>query len=173
MTHLTDAAIERLREAVDRPDAGERYDIHELIGRGGMGAVYRATDRTLQRDVALKVLPAEVDQHELVHRLEREARVLASLEHPGIVAVHDAGSLADGRPYYTMRLVRGRRLDEQVREEGRGQRLRHVANSQPDHGFCRIRRDECVHALRDVGEEIGSFELGVVFVDANHGGRKT
>ena len=124
MTHLTDAAIERLREAVDRPDAGERYDIHELIGRGGMGAVYRATDRTLQRDVALKVLPAEVDQHELVHRLEREARVLASLEHPGIVAVHDAGSLADGRPYYTMRLVRGRRLDEQVREEGRGQRLR-------------------------------------------------
>lgn len=122
--HLSDAAVERLRDAVERPDAGDRYQIHELIGRGGMGAVYRATDRLLQRDVALKVLPAEVDQAEFIGRLEREARVLASLEHPGIVAVHDAGSLGDGRPFYTMRLVRGYRLDEQVRQESRGQRLR-------------------------------------------------
>jgi serine/threonine-protein kinase len=98
--------------------------VHELIGRGGMGAVYRATDRTLQRDVAIKVLPAEVDQREVVRRLEREARVLATLEHPGIVAVHDAGSLSDGRPFYIMRLVRGRRLDDQARQENRGQRLR-------------------------------------------------
>lgn len=124
MTHLSDAAIERLRDAVDRPDAGERYEVHELIGRGGMGAVYRATDRTLHRDVALKVLPTEADQHDVIRRLERESRVLASLEHPGIVAVHDAGSLGDGRPFYIMRLVRGRRLDEQARQESRGQRLR-------------------------------------------------
>jgi serine/threonine protein kinase len=122
--HLSDAAIERLRDAVERPDAGGRYEVHELIGRGGMGAVYRATDRVLQRDVALKVLPAEAGQQEIISRLEREARVLASLEHPGIVAVHDAGSLGDGRPFYIMRLVRGHRLDEQVREESRGQRLR-------------------------------------------------
>jgi serine/threonine-protein kinase len=121
---LTDAAVARLRDAVDRPDAGERYEVHELLGRGGMGAVYRATDRILQRDVALKVLPMELDQEEIVRRLDREARVLASLEHPGIVAVHDAGALGDGRPFYSMRLVRGRRLDEQARAEGRGQRLR-------------------------------------------------
>ena len=121
---LTDAALARLRDAVDRPDAGERYEIHELLGRGGMGAVYRATDHVLRRDVALKVLTTEQESGDIARRLEREARVLASLEHPGIVAIHDSGTLADGRPFYTMRLVRGRRLDEQVRQEGRGERLR-------------------------------------------------
>ena len=124
MKPLSDAALGRLREAVDRPDAGERYEIHELLGRGGMGAVYRATDRVLQRDVALKVLTTELDQEETSQRLERESRVLASLEHPGIVAVHDAGRLGDGRPFYVMRLVRGRRLDDQGRLAGRGQLLR-------------------------------------------------
>jgi serine/threonine protein kinase len=121
---LSDAALARLRDAVDRPDAGDRYEIHELLGRGGMGSVYRATDRVLQRDVALKVLTTERDQEEIAQRLERESRVLAALEHPGIVAVHDAGRLADGRPFHVMRLVRGRRLDEQGRLAGRGQLLR-------------------------------------------------
>jgi serine/threonine-protein kinase len=124
MKPLSDAAVSRLRDVVDRPDAGDRYAVHELLGRGGMGAVYRATDRLLERDVALKVLPTELEHHGLAHRLEREARVLAALEHPGIVAIHDAGSLADGRPFYVMRLVRGRRLDEQVRTESLGERLR-------------------------------------------------
>ncbi|NUQ11600.1 MAG: serine/threonine protein kinase [Gemmatimonadaceae bacterium] len=124
MKPLTDAALGRLRESLDHPDAGDRYEVHDLLGRGGMGAVYRATDRVLQREVALKVLAIELDQSEAVRRLEREARVLAQLEHPGIVAVHDAGRLADGRPFYVMRLVRGRRLDELAPAEGRGQLLR-------------------------------------------------
>lgn len=124
MKSLTDAAVARLRDAVDRPDAGERYEIHELLGRGGMGAVYRATDRVLRRDVALKVLVTELEQDAVASRLEREARVLAALEHPGIVAIHDAGRLGDGRPFYVMRLVRGRRLDEQARLEGPGEHLR-------------------------------------------------
>lgn len=124
MKPLSDAALARLRSAVDHPDAGERYEIHELVGRGGMGAVYRATDRLLGREVALKVLATELDRADVARRLGREARVLATLEHPGIVAVHDAGTLADGRPFYVMRLVRGRRLDEQARLEGRGERLR-------------------------------------------------
>src|SRR5262245_20440550 len=89
-----------------------------------MGTVYRATDAVLGRDVALKVLVTELDGDDVARRLQREARVLASLEHPGIVAIHDAGTLADGRPFYIMRLVRGRRLDEQARQEGIGQRLR-------------------------------------------------
>ena len=89
-----------------------------------MGAVYRATDRVLQREVALKVLTTELEQEDIARRLEREARVLAALEHPGIVAVHDAGRLMDGRPFYVMRLVRGRRLDDQGRLTGRGQLLR-------------------------------------------------
>jgi serine/threonine protein kinase len=123
MMSLSDAALARLRDVVDRPDAGDRYAVHELLGRGGMGAVYRATDHLLQRDVALKVLPPEHPE-DIARRLEREARVLATLEHPGIVAIHDAGRLADGRPFYVMRLVRGRRLDEQVRDETPGERLR-------------------------------------------------
>ena len=114
----------RLQEAVDRPDAGNRYAVHELLGRGGMGAVYRATDQLLRRDVALKVLTTELEQGDVARRLEREARVLAALDHPGIVAIHDAGVLADGRPFYVMRLVRGRRLDEQARGESLGERLR-------------------------------------------------
>jgi len=121
---LSDAAVARLREAVDRPDAGDRYAVHELLGRGGMGAVYRATDQLLKRDVALKVLTTELEQDASARRLEREARVLAALDHPGIVAIHDAGILQDGRPFYVMRLVRGRRLDEQARDESPGERLR-------------------------------------------------
>jgi serine/threonine protein kinase len=124
VNRLSDDAVARLRDVIDRPDAGGRYEVHELLGRGGMGAVYRATDQLLKRDVALKVLPPERGQDDQVRRLEREARVLAALEHPGIVAIHDAGRLADGRPFYVMRLVRGRRLDEQVRDESLGERLR-------------------------------------------------
>jgi eukaryotic-like serine/threonine-protein kinase len=121
---LSDAAVARLREAVDRPDAGDRYAVHELLGRGGMGAVYRASDQLLKRDVALKVLTTELEQDDIARRLQREARVLAALDHPGIVAIHDAGILEDGRPFYVMRLVRGRRLDEQARDESLGERLR-------------------------------------------------
>jgi protein kinase-like protein len=121
---LSDAAIGRLRDVMDRPDAGDRYVVRELLGRGGMGAVYRATDRLLQRDIALKVLPPEMAEDDSAARLEREARVLAALEHPGIVSIHDVGRLADGRPFYVMRLVRGQRLDEQVRHESLGERLR-------------------------------------------------
>src|SRR5688572_3748005 len=124
MKPLSEAAVDRLRDAVDRPDAGDRYEIHELLGRGGMGAVYRATDRVLRRGVALKVRMIELETADVARKLEREARVLAAPEHPGIVAIHDAGSLVDGRPFYVMRLVRGRRLDEQVVHESRGERLR-------------------------------------------------
>ena len=87
-------------------DQGQRYERRGLIGRGGMGRVYAAQDRHLRRDVAMKV----ADTPELSRRLSREARITAQLEHPGIVAVYDAGLGEDGRPWYTMRLIRGRTL---------------------------------------------------------------
>lgn len=113
MTRLSDAAVARMRELVQQPDpAGSRYAIIRRIGEGGMGTVYLARDRELDREVALKVLraPAPADAEQL--RMLREARILASLEHPGIVPVHDVGTLADGRLFYVMKHVRGERLDE-------------------------------------------------------------
>jgi serine/threonine protein kinase len=112
MTHIPDAAIERLSESLRKPALPLRYILAEEIGRGGMGVVWAARDRQLERDVAIKVLAEHADGEAIGNRLAREARVLARLEHPGIVAVHDSGVLNDGRPWYVMRLVRGERLDE-------------------------------------------------------------
>jgi serine/threonine protein kinase len=79
-----------------------------------MGAVYTAFDRRLEREVALKVSNGVSAESSLDERLRREAAVLARLEHPGIVPVHDAGELADGRWFYVMKLVRGATLTEHV-----------------------------------------------------------
>jgi len=117
MTWLSDAALRRLRDAAELPDlTGTRYAALEVAGRGGMGVVYRAHDRELGREVALKVLSAAVADDDTVARMLAEARILARLEHPGIVPVHDAGQLPDGRVYYAMKLVRGQRLDDYVAE---------------------------------------------------------
>jgi serine/threonine protein kinase len=113
MKFLSNAALERLRNGADSPDlAGTRYRLLERIARGGMGVVYSAQDENLRRRVALKVLDVPGADGDLANRLIREARVLAALEHPGIVPVHDVGTLADGRVFYTMKFVEGQRLDE-------------------------------------------------------------
>jgi len=110
---LSDTALQHLRRVADWPDlSGTRYEIVEELGRGGMGTVYRAYDGALDRPGALKVMSVPDGGEDLVRRLQREAKILATLEHPGIVPVHDAGTLPDGRVFYTMKLVRGRRLDD-------------------------------------------------------------
>src|SRR6266849_6784473 len=112
---LSDKALERLREGADTPDlAGTRYRLLERIARGGMGVVYAALDEMLDRRVALKVLDGPVADGDLARRLNREARVLARLEHPGIVPVHDVGTLSDGRVFYAMKFVEGQRLDKHI-----------------------------------------------------------
>ena len=111
MTWLSDEAVDRLRDVVTRPELPpDRYLLRGPIGRGGMGAVYAAFDAQLGREVAVKVTASPVPAAALDARLRQEARVLARLEHPGIVPVHDAGVLADGRAYYVMKLVRGETL---------------------------------------------------------------
>ncbi len=113
MNWLSDEAISRLQAASALPDlAGTRYRLVERVGSGGMGVVYLAEDESLRRRVALKILDFPDASGELATRLLREARILASLEHPGIVPVHDAGTLADGRVFYAMKFVEGRRLDQ-------------------------------------------------------------
>jgi eukaryotic-like serine/threonine-protein kinase len=115
MKFLTDKALERLRDSAELPDlSGTRYRLLERVARGGMGIVYAAEDEKLQRRVALKVLDIPGTDGELRSRLMLEARVLARLEHPGIVPVHDVGTLADGRVFYTMKFVEGQRLDKYV-----------------------------------------------------------
>jgi len=79
-----------------------------------MGGVYRVEDRQLERHVAMKVISVPDAEGELSRRLLQEARIIARLEHPGIVPIHDTGTLSDGRPYYAMKLVEGQRLDEYV-----------------------------------------------------------
>ena len=116
MRHLSDKALTRLRAGAELPDlSGTRYQLMGQVARGGMGVVYAAEDETLQRRVALKVLEVPGAEGELASRLMREARVLARLEHPGIVPVHDVGTLVDGRVFYTMKFVEGQRLDEYLK----------------------------------------------------------
>jgi serine/threonine protein kinase len=125
VTWLSDATVEHLRSVADGPDLGATpYELGEPIARGGMGTVYRACDRRLERDVALKVMNAPAPTPGEVERMRNEARILARLEHPGIVPVHDLGLLPDGRLFYVMKLVRGRRLDEAMEAEPLHVRLR-------------------------------------------------
>jgi len=113
VTWLSNDAVERLRDVATRPElVSDRYVILRPIGRGGMGSVYAARDEQLGREVAIKVSNAAAPAGDFDQRLRQEARVLATLEHPGVVPVHDAGLLADGRWYYVMKLVRGETLVE-------------------------------------------------------------
>ncbi len=120
MSYLNDKALDRLRVVCDTPDlAGTRYELIALLGRGGMGAVFQVHDGQLDRDVALKVL----DDLPAAFAVD-EARLLARLEHPGIVPVHDSGVLSDGRVYFVMKLVRGSRLDAWARSATLAELLR-------------------------------------------------
>jgi serine/threonine protein kinase len=105
--------VRHLRRVAEWPDLGEtKYRLLEELGRGGMGMVYLAEDTVLERRVALKVVATAASRPGAAQRMWNEARVLARLEHPGIVPVHDAGALPDGRIFYAMKRVDGKRLDE-------------------------------------------------------------
>jgi len=111
---ISERALDRLSAMFGAPDlSGTRYEVLSELGRGGMGIVYLARDPALDREVALKI----VDRADggtgsaAPAALAHEARILARLEHPGIVPVHDFGELRDGRVYYAMKRVRGERLD--------------------------------------------------------------
>ncbi|QHY96622.1 Serine/threonine-protein kinase PknB [Streptomyces sp. S4.7] len=98
-----------------------RYELGELLGAGGMGEVWRARDRELGREVAVKLLLApggDGERREQLARFRREARAVASLDSPHIVAVHDHGTDGDS-PYLVMALVDGRTLHDVLAESGR------------------------------------------------------
>jgi serine/threonine protein kinase len=94
-----------------------RYELGQIIGEGGMGIVYRARDRALDREVAVKLVkPGVPASAPVVARFVGEATVTGQLQHPGIPPVHELGTLADGQPFLAMKLVKGRTLRELLRE---------------------------------------------------------
>ena len=94
-----------------------KYDILRPLGKGAMGQVYLAHDTMLDRDVALKVMVAQIaDDPELKARFEREARAVAKMTHPNVVMVFDLGNHADGSPFIAMELLKGQDLQKAVRQ---------------------------------------------------------
>jgi hypothetical protein len=87
-----------------------RYELGPEIAHGGMGAVYRATDRVFGREVAVKLVREDLVGTSPAVRFAEEARITARLQHPGVPPVHDLGQLPDGRPFLAMKLFRGRDL---------------------------------------------------------------
>jgi eukaryotic-like serine/threonine-protein kinase len=95
----------------------DRYQLLGEIARGGMGVVLKGRDPDLGRDLAFKVLRAELaGQPAAVQRFVEEAQVGGQLQHPGVVPVYDLGRFADGRPYFAMKLVKGRTLADLLAE---------------------------------------------------------
>ncbi len=97
----------------------DKYRVDQLLGRGGMGGVYRAHDVRLDRDVAIKVVRANLLGHpEARRRFRREAQIVARLQHPSIVSVFDYGTFPDGSAFLVMELVRGDDLRRALKRAG-------------------------------------------------------
>ncbi|WP_344613797.1 serine/threonine-protein kinase [Dactylosporangium salmoneum] len=98
---------------------GDRYRLDEFVASGGMGQVFKATDKTLTRTVAVKVLlPGHVSNTEFGRRFRSEARLMASIGHPGVVGVYDYGETPEGTLFLVMAFVDGRPLGELIKEAG-------------------------------------------------------
>ncbi|MGB5879989.1 MAG: serine/threonine-protein kinase, partial [Thermoanaerobaculia bacterium] len=95
----------------------ERYEIVSELGRGGMGVVYRARDPLLNREVAVKVIAPELLTPETEQRFQTEAQVVAQMDHPSIVTIHDFGR-HEGSLFFVMPIVEGESLRHFMREKG-------------------------------------------------------
>ena len=90
-----------------RPPESQRYSVRECVGRGGMASVWRAFDREMSREVAIKIAHPHKDSE-----IAGEGRVIAGLQHPNIIPVYDISTTEDGRQFYVMKLLTGRSLDD-------------------------------------------------------------
>jgi serine/threonine-protein kinase len=147
-----------------------RYEFRDELGRGGMGQVMLAYDQILNRDIALKTLLPEASDHsDTRERLLQEAQITGILEHPSIIPIYDLGALSNHQPFYTMRVVRERSLDQIIREMATDEEHNHSVNQMVSilkqvslavhyaHDFGVIHRD-----LKPENILIGSY--GEVFV---------
>lgn len=95
-----------------------KYNLEKLIGKGGMGAVYQAEDLRLSRKVAIKVLQANMfGNKDSIRRFEKEAKIIAKLNHPNIIAIYDYGKLATDGAYLVMELIKGISLKHKLQQE--------------------------------------------------------
>src|SRR5579871_4877440 len=107
--HPSDSPKSRLPKQL--PAAFGRYELRKMLGQGGMGVVYLAHDKQLDRSVALKIpLFGPEDGPDLLERFYREARAAATVRHPNVCPLFDIGEI-DGRPYLTMAFIEGKPLD--------------------------------------------------------------
>jgi len=121
------------------------YEVLELIGAGGMGEVYKARDQRLGRDVAVKVMPASfASDPERLRRFEQEARAVASLSHPNILAVHDIGQHAR-QPYMVSELLQGESLREVLTRGPLPQRKAIDYGVQIAHGLAAAHSKDIAH----------------------------
>lgn len=117
MTWLSDKTIRHLREVTNLPDlSNTKYRCLQKIASGGMGTIYLAEDTLLHRKIALKILDIPDPDGDLAQRMQQEAYIIAALEHPSIVPIHDVGFLPDGRIFYTMKFVKGLTLADEVKK---------------------------------------------------------
>jgi serine/threonine protein kinase len=138
------------------------YTLLELIGNGGMGAVYRATQDSLGREIALKIIsPTLARDPAFAVRFEREARTLASLSHPHIVTIHDAGTTPVGRMFLAMEWIKGTDLARLLQDHGQ------LAGADA----LRITRQLCtaLHAAHEVGVIHRDVKPSNILLDENHG----
>jgi serine/threonine protein kinase/sugar lactone lactonase YvrE len=143
------AATQKL--AVTRGTRLGPYEVTGLIGAGGMGEVYRARDTRLGREVAVKVLPADfASDPERLRRFEREARAVASLNHPHILTVHDVGTHGD-TPYVVTELLQGRTLREVLEHRAPALKQALAFAVQAAQGLAAAHKKSVVH--RDVKPE--------------------
>ena len=139
------------------PSSEDKYVIEVLIGGGGVGEVYLVTDRDLRREVAVKLLRRKLGESDDARlQFVAEAQATSQLEHPGIPPVHDIGKAKDGRPFFTMKLIRGRTLREIVHDL--------LLNR------AEVKREYTVHRLVTILERIAealhfAHERGVIHCD--------
>jgi serine/threonine protein kinase len=98
-----------------------QYEIMEILGRGGMGAVYKGRQKSLRRLVAIKILPPDAadDEMKFVERFQNEAQTMAAMNHPAIVTVYDFGETKDGLLYFIMEFVDGTDLQKMIHASGK------------------------------------------------------
>lgn len=119
MKQISETAIGRIQKMLAEPDlSGTKYTLLQKLGSGGMAEVYLVHDGELNRQAAMKVIDPLQSGEEVGERMIQEAKVIAQLEHPAVVPVHDVGILHDGRVFYVMKYVQGERLDVHAARSG-------------------------------------------------------